>query len=163
MTYNTALTPHRLDTLQALHNQALEASQKIGLSVGKQQEALRQAQAKLEQLHRYAAQYREQMQVLGTVGTAWSQVRDLRGFIDRIDAGITAQQAEIAGTQRALADLTAQWTAARQREKAFEVLIDQHQAQQRQGQKASSLKNLQEWALRRVSQFLPTSQQRSNL
>ena len=90
-------------------------------------------------------------------------MRDLRGFIDRIDAGITAQQAEIAGAQRALADLTAQWTAARQREKAFEVLIDQHQAQQRQGQKASALRNLQEWALRRASQFLPTSQQRSNL
>jgi flagellar FliJ protein len=162
MTYNNTLSPQRLETLQTLHTQAVEASQNAGQLVGKQQEVLRSAQAKLEQLQSYAAQYREQMQTLGSAGTAWSQVRDLRGFVDRIEAAITAQQAELNRQQQLLADLTAQWGATRQREKAFEVLIDQHQAQSRQGQKVSALKNLQEWAVRRASQFLPSSQQRSD-
>jgi|GEM_PF-1865342 flagellar FliJ protein len=162
MTYNNTLSPQRLETLQTLHTQAVEASQNAGQLVGKQQEVLRSAQAKLEQLQSYAAQYREQMQTLGSAGTAWSQVRDLRGFVDRIEAAITAQQAELNRQQQLLAELTAQWGATRQREKAFEVLIDQHQAQSRQGQKVSALKNLQEWAVRRASQFLPSSQQRSD-
>lgn len=162
MTYNNTLSPQRLETLQTLHTQAAENSQSAGLLVGKQQDVLRSAQAKLEQLQSYAAQYRAQMQALGSAGTAWSQVRDLRGFVDRIEAAITAQQTELSRQQQVLAELSAQWGAARQREKAFEVLIDQHQAQNRQGQKASALKNLQEWAVRRASQFLPSSQQRSD-
>ena len=162
MTYNNTLSPQRLETLQTLHAQAVEASQAAGQLVGKQQEVLRSAQAKLEQLQSYAAQYREQMQTLGSAGSAWSQVRDLRGFVDRIEAAIAAQQAELNRQQDRLTELSAQWGAARQREKAFEVLIDQHQAQKRQGQKASALKNLQEWAVRRASQFLPSSQQRSD-
>jgi len=162
MTYNNTLSPQRLETLQTLHTQAVEASQNAGQLVGKQQEVLRSAQAKLEQLQSYAAQYRQQMQTLGSAGTAWSQVRDLRGFVDRIEAAMTAQQAELNRQQQLLAELTAQWGATRQREKAFEVLIDQHQAQSRQGQKVSALKNLQEWAVRRASQFLPSSQQRSD-
>ena len=162
MTYNNTLSPQRLETLQTLHTQAAESSQSAGLLVGKQQDVLRSAQAKLEQLQSYAAQYRAQMQALGSAGTAWSQVRDLRGFVDRIEAAITAQQTELSRQQQVLAELSAQWGAARQREKAFEVLIDQHQAQNRQGQKVSALKNLQEWAMRRASQFLPSSQQRSD-
>jgi len=162
MTYNNTLSPQRLETLQTLHTQAAEASQNAGQLVGKQQEVLRSAQAKLEQLQSYAAQYREQMQALGAAGTAWSQVRDLRGFVDRIEAAITAQHNELSRQQHILAELTAKWGAARQREKAFEVLIDQHQAQNRQGQKVSALKSLQEWAVRRASQFLPSSQQRSD-
>ena len=162
MTYNNTLSPQRLETLQTLHTQAAESSQSAGLLVGKQQDVLRSAQAKLEQLQSYAAQYREQMQALGSAGTAWSQVRDLRGFVDRIEAAITAQQTELSRQQQVLAELSAQWGAARQREKAFEVLIDQHQAQNRRGQKVSALKNLQEWAVRRASQFLPSSQQRSD-
>lgn len=163
MTYNSTLSPQRLETLQTLHAQSVEASQSASQSVGKQQEIFRAAQAKFEQLQSYAAQYREQIQTLGSAGTAWSQVRDLRGFVDRIEAAITAQQVELNRQQHTLAELTAQWTASRQREKAFEVLIGQHQAQHRQGQKVSALKNLQEWAVRRASQFLPSSQQRSDL
>lgn len=162
MTYNNTLDPQRLQTLQTLHAQAVEASQNCGQAVGRQQDVLRSAQSKLEQLQSYAAQYREQMHAVGTVGSAWSQVRDLRGFVERIDSAIAAQHGEIARQQQALAACTAQWTAARQREKAFEVLIDQMQAQTRQGQKASALKSLQEWAVRRASQFLPSSQQRSD-
>lgn len=162
MTYNNTLSPQRLETLQALHAQAVEASENAGQLVGKQQDILRAAQAKLAQLESYAAQYREQIQTLGTAGTAWSQVRDLRGFVDRIESAITAQKIELNRQQLVLTELMGQWTAARQREKAFEVLIDQHQAQKRQGQKASALKNLQEWAVRRASQFLPSSQQRSD-
>lgn len=163
MTYDNTLSPQRLETLQALHAQAVEASQNTGQLVGKQQESLRAAQAKLVQLQSYAAQYREQMQTLGSAGTAWSQVRDLRGFVDRIESAIAAQHQELSRQQHALAELTAQWTGIRQREKAFEVLIGQHEAQQRQGQKRSALKNLQEWAVRRASQFLPSSQQRTDL
>lgn len=162
MTYNNTLSPQRLETLRTLHTQAAESSQSAGQAVGKQQDVLRSAQAKLEQLQSYAAQYRAQMQALGSAGTAWSQVRDLRGFVDRIETAIAAQQTELNRQQQVLAELSAQWGAARQREKAFEVLIDQHQAQNRQGQKISALKNLQEWAVRRASQFLPSSQQRSD-
>lgn len=153
----------RLDTLQTLHAQAEQTSQAAGQAVGQQQEHIRSAQAKLEQLQSYVAQYREQIAALGAAGAPWSQVRDLRGFVDRIDAAIAAQRTELTRQQQRLAELTAQWAAARQREKAFAVLIEQHQAQSRLVQKRSALKNLQEWAVRRASQFLPSSQQRSNL
>ena len=162
MTYDNTLSPQRLETLQALHAQAVDAAQNAGQRVGKQQEVLRAARAKLAQLESYAAQYRGQIDSLGATGAAWSQVRDLRGFVDRIESTITAQKIELDRQQLVLTELMGQWTALRQREKAFEVLIDQHQAQKRQGQKASALKNLQEWAVRRASQFLPSSQQRSD-
>ncbi|MGC9162181.1 MAG: flagellar export protein FliJ [Thiomonas sp.] len=163
MSSNGTAGKQRLDTLQALYAQAEQASLAAGQAVGQQQERLRSAQAKLEQLQSYAAQYREQIAALGATGAPWSQVRDLRGFVDRIDAAIAAQRAELARQQQRLAEITAQWAAARQREKAFAVLIEQHQAQSRLVQKRSALKNLQDWALRRASQFLPSSQQRSDL
>ncbi len=163
MTYDPGLTVQRLETLQTLHDQAAEASGKLAVAAGGQQQALRQAQAKLDQLERYAAQYREEMERVGAAGASWSQVRDLRGFVDRIDAAIAAQKAEIERLQQVAADLAAQWTATRQREKAFEVLIDEHQARQQQKQKVGALKNLQEWALRRVSQFRPSSQQQTEI
>jgi len=162
MTFDPTLGPQRLQTLQTLHTQAAEASQTAAQAVGKQQQTLRAAQAKLEQLQGYAAQYRDQMQAAGTTATPWSQVRDLRGFVQRIEAAVAAQQAEVQRQQHVLAERSAQWAAARQREKAFEVLIEQYQAQQRQGQNISAIKSLQDWALRRASQFLPSSQQQSD-
>ena len=163
MTYDAGLTAQRLETLQTLHGQAAQASGKLAVAAGAQQQALRQAQAKLEQLQRHAAGYRDEAQRVGAAGTSWSRVRDLRGFVDRIDAALAAQRAEIDRLQQAIADIGVQWTAARQREKAFEVLIDQHQARQRQDRKAGAVKNLQDWALRRASPFLPSSQQVSEL
>ena len=162
MTYSSS-SPQRLDTLQHLHTQAEQASQNVGVQVGQQQEQLRAAQTKLDQLVDYGNQYRGKLQQMTTQGSAWGQVREMREFIDRVDAAITAQRQEIARQKNQLGELMQQLQAARQREKAFEVLIDQHVAQNRQTQKRHMLKDLQEWAVRRVSQFLPSSQQRSDL
>jgi flagellar FliJ protein len=162
MTYDSTTQAHRLDTLRTLHAQAEQASQAAAQAVGQQQQVLQAAQRKLAQLQSYAAQYRGQIAALGSSAAMWSQVRDLRAFVERIDAAIALQQEEIGRQQQRLEELKSQWAAARQREKAFSVLIDQLQAQQRQQQKTSVVKNLQEWAARRVSQFLPSTQQGSD-
>ncbi len=162
MTYQPT-TPQRLDTLMHLHAEARQASESAGLRVGQAQEQQRAAQAKLEQLQQYAAQYRAQLEQLGAQGGDWAQMRDLRGFIERVEQSIAAQQQDIARLQAQLAEAVQALQAARQREKAFEVLIEQHQAQNKHTQKRHMLKELQEWAVRRASQFLPSSQQRSDL
>lgn len=162
MTYNTT-SGQRLDTLQHLHTQAEQASQTAGVQVGQQQELLRAAQTKLDQLIDYGNQYRVKLQQMTVQGIPWGQARDMRDFIDRVDAAIAAQREELNRQQEQLGALMQQLQAARQREKAFEVLIDQHRAQNLQTQKRHMLKELQDWAVRRVSQFLPSSQQRTDL
>lgn len=162
MTYQPTI-PQRLDTLLHLHTQARQTSETAGLRVGQVQEQLRAGQAKLQQLQQYAAQYRAQLERLGVQGGDWAQMRDLRGFIERVEQAIAAQQQDLARLQAQLAEAVQALQAARQREKAFEVLIEQQHAQHKYTQKRHMLKELQEWALRRASQFLPSSQQRSEL
>ena len=152
MTQNQA-SSQRAQTLRNLHEQAQQEGQRVAVLLKRAQAEQAQAQAKLGQLQQFAEQYRRQLAELERNGGAWSAVRDMRSFLERIGAAQQAQRGEIERASERCAEQLRAWTAMRQKEKAFEVLLAQEQGllltQQRKRQQA----DLQEWALNRPDAF----------
>ncbi len=145
--------PQRVQTLRNLHEQAQRAGQELAVRLRRAQAEQLQAENKLRSLEQFSAQYRQQLEEQERRGGAWSQVRDLRAFLDRLAAAQAQQRSEVERARGACAAQQQAWTAARQKEKAFEVLLAQEHgvalAQQRKRQQA----DLQEWSLNRRPGF----------
>lgn len=145
--------PQRIQTLRNLHEQAQRAGQELAVRLRRAQAEQAQAENKLRSLEQFFAQYRQQLVDVERRGGAWSQVRDLRNFIDRLAAAQAQQRGDVERARAHCAEHLRAWTAARQKEKAFEVLLAQEQgtvlAQQRKRQQA----DLQEWSLNRQTGF----------
>ena len=143
----------RLQTLRELLEQAQRAGQELAVAVKRAQAEQQRAEAKLQNLQQYAEQYRRQLAEVERAGGAWSQVRDLRGFLERLAVAQAAQRGEVERSRGQCAEQLRAWTAARQKEKAYEVLLAQEQgvalAQQRRRQQA----DFQEWSLNRQPGF----------
>ena len=152
MSQNPA-NPQRLQTLRNLHEQAQQEGNRVAVQLKRAQAEQAQAEAKLRQLQQFAEQYQRQLGDIERGGGAWSAVRDMRSFLERIGAAQALQRREIEAARERCAEHMRAWTALRQKEKAYEVLLAQEQgllmAQQRKRQHA----DLQEWALNRRDAF----------
>ncbi|MDE2121814.1 MAG: flagellar FliJ family protein, partial [Betaproteobacteria bacterium] len=109
----------RIQTLRNLHEQAQRAGQELAVRLRRAQAEQAQAENKLRSLDQFAAQYRQQLGDVERRGGAWSQVRDLRSFLDRLAAAQAQQRTEIERAHANCAEHLRAWTAARQKEKAF--------------------------------------------
>lgn len=149
----SSASSRRLQTLRDLLEQAQRAAQEIAITVKRAQTEQQRAEAKLRNLQQYAEQYRRQLREREQAGAQWSLVRDLRGFLDRLAAAQVAQRGEVERSREQCAEHLRAWTSARQKEKAYEVLLAQEQgvalAQQRRRQQA----DFQEWSLNRQPAF----------
>lgn len=153
------VTPQRIEALQTLHGQAVETGQQIALTLKHLKVQHEQAVEKYDSLQNYAQQYRQQLQLLETQGGDWSQVRDLRTFIAKIAAAVAAQHAEINRLQAMHDEQRMAWTSARQREKAYELLLAQQHVFVKTREQKQAQHEMQEWALSPQSQFSTTTQQ----
>ena len=151
--FSSSASTRRLQTLRELLEQAQRAAQEIAVAVKRAQLEQQRAEAKLQNLHQYGEQYRRQLLERERAGAPWSQVRDLRGFLDRLAAAQAAQRDEVERNREQCAEQLRAWTSARQKEKAYEVLLAQEQgvalAHQRRRQQA----DFQEWSLNRRPAF----------
>jgi flagellar FliJ protein len=151
-------TPQRIEALRTLYAQALESGQLLAMELKQIQTRHDQARGKLQNLQNYALQYQQQLQALETLGGAWSKVRDLRSFIAKIDVAKASQHAEIKQIQGMHAEKSSHWAAARQREKAYEILLAQQHVHVKSQEVKKAHTEMQEWALNPQSQFVNTSQ-----
>ncbi|NNM66082.1 MAG: flagellar protein FliJ [Burkholderiales bacterium] len=154
----TSATPQRIEALRSLHSQAVETGQHLALDLKQTQVQHDQARDKLDNLRNYASEYRRQLQALESQGGDWSKVRDLRGFITKVDAAQTAQLAEINRIQALHAEKSKAWAAARQREKAYELLLAQQHVHVKSLAQKRALAEMQDWALNPQSHFVNTNQ-----
>lgn len=152
-------TPQRIEALQMLHAQAAELGQQIALALRQIKVQHEEAMKKHESLLSYAQQYEQHLQALEAQGGDWSKVRDLRVFIARVGAALAAQQAEINRLQNMHAEQRQAWTSARQREKAYELLLAQQHVFVKAREQRQAQHEMQEWALSPQSQFSTTTQQ----
>lgn len=148
----------RIDVLKTLYAQAVEAGNQLAVDLKQSQSLHQQSLDKMQHLQTYAQQYRRQLQDLEAAGAAWSKVRDLRTFIAKVDEALVAQQAEIGRVEARRAEKTQAWTAARQREKAYELLLAQQQVFVKTAAQKQAQHELQEWGLNPQSQFVTTTQ-----
>ncbi len=151
--FPSSASTRRSQVLRDLLEQAQRAAQEIAVAVKRAQVEQQRAEAKLQNLQQYAEQYRLQLAERERAGAPWSQVRDLRGFLDRLAAAQAAQRGDVERSREQCAEHLRAWTTARQKEKAYEVLLAQEQgvalAQQRRRQQA----DFQEWSLNRRPVF----------
>ncbi|MDE2128441.1 MAG: flagellar FliJ family protein [Betaproteobacteria bacterium] len=152
-------TPQRIEALQTLHAQAAELGQQIALALKQLKAQHEQAMQKHDSLLSYAQQYRQHLQAIEAQGGDWSKVRDLRAFIAKVGAALAAQQAEINRLQTLHAEQQQAWASARQREKAYELLLAQQHVFVKAHQQRQAQHEMQEWALSPQSQFSTTTQQ----
>ena len=117
--------PQRAQALRNLYEQAQQAAQHSAIRLKRAQAEQTQAEGKLHSLQQLKRQYRSQLAELEQRGGSWGAVRDLRAFIDRLGAAQAAQRDEIMNTRTRCEEHLRAWTAARQKEKAFEVLLAQ--------------------------------------
>ncbi len=145
--------PQRAQALRNLYEQAQQAAQEMAIRLKRAQAEQAQAEAKLLSLRQFEGQYRGQLAELEQRGGNWGAVRDLRAFIDRLAAAQAAQRDEIVSARTRCEDHLRAWTGARQKEKAFEVLLAQEQGLAQAVMRQRQQSDLQEWALNRQSGF----------
>jgi flagellar FliJ protein len=145
--------PQRMQTLRNLHEQAQQEGHRVAVQLKRAQAEQAQAEAKLGQLQQFADQYLRQLSELERAGGAWSAVRDMRSFLERIAAAQAAQRTEIEAARARCAEQLRAWTAMRQKEKAFEVLLAQEQGLMLTQQRKRQQVDLQEWSLNRRDPF----------
>ncbi len=139
----------RIQTLRNLHEQAQRAGRELAARLQRAQAEQARAEDKLRSLEQFSLQYREQLGELQRRGGAWSQVRDLRGFLDRLAAAQAQQRVELERVRQACAEQLRAWTSARQKEKAFEVLLAQEEGVLHVVQRKRQQVELQDWTLNR--------------
>ncbi len=154
----TSVTPQRIEALRSLHSQAVETGQHLALALQQIQVQHDQARDKLHNLQNYATEYRRQLQALETQGGDWSKVRDLRGFMAKVESALAAQLGEIHRIQALHAEKSKTWATARQREKAYELLLAQQHVHVKSLAQKKALTEIQDWALNPQSQFVNTNQ-----
>lgn len=142
-----------MQTLRNLHEQAQQEGHRIAVLLRRARAEQAQAEGKLQNLQQFAEQYQRQLAEAERSGGTWGAVRHLRSFLDRIGAAQAAQRAEIERTRERCNEQLHAWTAVRQREKAFEVLLAQEQGLALVSQRRRQQADLQEWSLNPRSGF----------
>lgn len=137
----------RIHALEVLHDRAVESARDGAQLLGRIKADQQRAEDKLTQLQEFTQQYRDRLCEMETRGGTWSELRDIRAFIARLDGAQAAQASEISRIAAQCERATLDWTEQRRREKAFELLL----AQQHDMVRAQALRResdeLQEWNL----------------
>ncbi len=145
--------PQRVASLRLLREQAEEAARALAEALGAIRGEQRREQEKLANLHGFIAHYRKELEVIQRSGIMWARVREVRAFIARLEGAQVAQEAEIQRMARLLEEKTNEWAVARQREKAFEILISQQESAAMAYARKQELDALQEWNLNVAATF----------
>ncbi len=151
-----------MQMLREMLDHAQQAAQDCARALQRAQSEQTQAEAKLRNLQEFAEQYRLQLAEQQSRGGEWSRVRDLRGFLDRVAAAQAAQRVEVERAIARCGEHMRAWTSARQKHKAYEVLLAQEEglalAQRRKVQQAE----LQDWSLNRRPGFADSAPDSQN-
>ncbi len=134
--------------IKELQRLASEDGRALALALARLQRQLGEAEGKLQLLRDYVGQYREQLRCTESAGTEWSRANAMRAFIHRIEEALAAQENELKNLQCSGNGLLAQWQHARQREKAFGLLVDRHAMEARLQAARRLQKEIDEWTLR---------------
>ncbi len=155
--------PQRLAVLRQLRAQAEETARVLAEALGVIRMERQREQEKLVNLHGFIAHYRHELDAIQRVGAAWVRVREVRSFISRLEDAEVAQQAEIQRVAGLLEDKTRAWASARQREKAFDMLIAQQESLAAAFVRKQELDALQEWNLNVATNFTTSGSGRDEM
>ena len=145
--------PQRIASLRLLRDQAEEAGRSLAEALGAIRQEQRRELDKLTNLQGFIAHYRNELEVIQRAGTTWARVREVRAFISKLEGAQVAQEAEIRRVAGLLEAKTREWADARQREKAFELLIEQQESLAVAYARKVELDALQEWNLNVATNF----------
>lgn len=87
-------------------------------------------QAQLDQLLQYRAEYEANLQEKSRAGMEAAQLRDYRLFLDKLNAAIEQQQAEVAKSAEGLKVTQDTWRSKAQRTQALDQLVDDRQREE---------------------------------
>lgn len=143
--------PQRLAALKLLHERAVEHARELARALGEARARRDQAAQQLGSVQQFSVQYRAQLGALEAAGSSWAQLRDLRAFIARLDAACEAQRQELARIDVLQAQRGREWAEARQREKAYAMLIERHDEASRTYEQQRAWQEMQEWSVQASS------------
>src|SRR5262245_15050791 len=103
------------------------AARRLGASLSQ----LRESSARLDMLERYREEYRRRLGEAGTRGLGAEELRNWRGFFERLEEAVAQQRAEMTAVQGGVEALRGRWIAERQRERSFGMLAERAAAEQR--------------------------------
>jgi flagellar FliJ protein len=108
----------------------------------------REAQAKLDQLTGFQAEYRGALRQGLEQGIEADRLRDFRAFLDKLERAIGLQQAEVERCAQAWEAAHQRWLALRARQEALSVLQRRHAAAERMQEARAEQKLQDEFAPR---------------
>jgi len=99
--------------------------------LGAAQKVLGEAEARLQDLKQYHADYAGSFQQRAKVGQSAMALRDFQVFLERLQEAIRQQEHVVAQAREGLAGSTGRWQGAAQRVKAIDTVVDKWQQDER--------------------------------
>lgn len=133
--------------LEIMQNRADEATRRLGQLIAAEQDA----QARLQMLEQYRAEYAERMREASAQGLTPTALRNYREFLARIDQAITQQAAVVTHSKAQTAHGQQHWQTQNKQLKAIDTLAVRHEARERQRENKQEQKLLDEFTTRKYS------------
>ena len=137
--------PFRLQTLLELGAHRLDAA---ALELQKLRGVLQQAEAKLEQLRQFQAEYEAALSKALVEGVEADRLRDFQRFLAKLRLAMQAQGGEVDRCRQAWTLQHRRWLDLRQREQALAALRDRHAEAEALRERRREQKEQDEFALK---------------
>lgn len=103
---------------------------------------------RLKELEEYRNEYLRRMHEEGEKGVSAAKLRDIQGFINKIDQGINAQKDQLKRSEQQLELDRKHWLAARNRTKTMGTVVERYKQSEQRTENRREQKELDEYAQR---------------
>src|SRR5262245_44858258 len=134
--------------LELLAELAQERRDAAGRRLGQSLSLLKDSESRLTLLERYRAEYQQRYARAGSSGVGANELRNFRGFLERLDQAVAQQRAEVEALSRGAHESRGRWLKERTRGKSLDVLTERAENAERAAEARRLQKLLDEFPRR---------------